>query len=539
MQSLKNKIFSKKALFAGAGAFLALALIIGASTYPPKPAHAATYTTIHMIQGFAWSSTIGWISLNCPGAVMATGSPFYSCPTTGPDYGLEINSSGALYGYAWSSNIGWISFRPTDTAVCGSAATVALTSGTSFTPINTVSGWARALAGGTATSPTWDGCISLRGTSPSYGVTFTNPASSSSLPTLSGFAWGSTNVGWLKFYGAMVDLKVNGQDTTVAAPYAMSSAGGPITLSWTTQNVSSCTAMEAVSGGAGSTAPTGWQGTSPSALGATMPITIPPNTGTTIRTRTYTISCTPSDGSSGTVNDFVTVTLAASNAPLVQLYANGSLGPISVDSGTPVTLSWTTQNVANTPTCMADSPTGYTAPSGSASWNGTKASSGTGTPVTYTYVTGPITSMQKFRLYNCKSAIDGSTLPEKIVEVDVNAPSCEVTPASAYIVPSGTTISGTQNFSVTWHHTGFHNSTLSLGTPPTGVTVTPTSSLSLTSTHTSATVSATGTYAPPATLTMSVSATSSGISPAITCTPATLNFGTPPAGPVRPPLQEI
>jgi len=58
--------------------------------------------------GWAWTETIGWISMNCfdvEGDYCADDH----------DYGVSVNqSTGKLQGYAWSENVGWISFNPAE-----------------------------------------------------------------------------------------------------------------------------------------------------------------------------------------------------------------------------------------------------------------------------------------------------------------------------------------------------------------------------------------------------------------------------------------
>lgn len=58
----------------------------------------------HNINGFAWSYTMGWISLSCQNT------------TADIDYGLDINfDSGPtadMTGYGWSPNAGWVDFQP-------------------------------------------------------------------------------------------------------------------------------------------------------------------------------------------------------------------------------------------------------------------------------------------------------------------------------------------------------------------------------------------------------------------------------------------
>ena len=113
------------------------------------------------ITGWAWSDTVGWISLS------------------GTGYGLSAASNGTVSGYAWSDNIGWISANAGDVAGCPSGTCTPKISSGTFT------GWLKALA---ADGNGWDGWISLAGSG--YGPTITSGA-------FSGYSWGSDVVGWV------------------------------------------------------------------------------------------------------------------------------------------------------------------------------------------------------------------------------------------------------------------------------------------------------------------------------------------------------
>ena len=117
------------------------------------------------ITGYAWSETIGWISLS------------------GTTYGLLIGSGGLLNGYAWSENIGWVSANTSDLAGCPSAPCSATVSH------GTLTGWLRAISADSS----WDGWISLNGSN--YGVTLSGGS-------FSGYAWGSDVPGWIDFSNA-------------------------------------------------------------------------------------------------------------------------------------------------------------------------------------------------------------------------------------------------------------------------------------------------------------------------------------------------
>lgn len=127
------------------------------------------------ITGFAWSETIGWVSLNCV--------DLGTCATS--NYGLSIAADGTISGYAWSENIGWISANGSDLSGCPAAPCTARMQDYSL------KGWLKALSGNDAQSGGWDGFISLSGSN--YGPTLSNGV-------FSGYAWGGDiNVGWISF----------------------------------------------------------------------------------------------------------------------------------------------------------------------------------------------------------------------------------------------------------------------------------------------------------------------------------------------------
>jgi hypothetical protein len=142
------------------------ACILAALSFFIEPRPAVSSTSI-ALSGYAWSDTIGWISMS------------------GTNYGLSMDSTGFITGYAWSDNIGWISANKTDLSPCAFAATSKIQSGQ-------WAGWLRAISGGSTQSGGWDGCISMSGTN--YGVTYNSQTGS-----FGGYAWGDTNVGWVDF----------------------------------------------------------------------------------------------------------------------------------------------------------------------------------------------------------------------------------------------------------------------------------------------------------------------------------------------------
>lgn len=159
------------------------------------------------VLGFAWSDNIGWINFN----------PLVSPPL----YGVKIDpNTGEISGNAWSDNIGWISFDrnrtgpPPDIPYNGDINYIARLN----LADNKIRGWARALeackdnnwnaANGNCLSPlsgdksgNWDGWIKFDG--PGYGVSL-DPDTG----RLTGFAWGSENVGWIKFAPDLISAEL-------------------------------------------------------------------------------------------------------------------------------------------------------------------------------------------------------------------------------------------------------------------------------------------------------------------------------------------
>ncbi len=138
------------------------------------------------LSGYAWSSTIGWVSMNC-----TTGG---SCGTS--NYGVSVDGNGLMSGYAWSSNAGWVSFNNSDLTGCPTAPCEARFDKTT----GFATGWARALAGAGADYETggWGGWLHLAGTGhqvKAVGCSW------------EGYAWGggsteeTATVGWLSFKG--------------------------------------------------------------------------------------------------------------------------------------------------------------------------------------------------------------------------------------------------------------------------------------------------------------------------------------------------
>lgn len=144
------------------------------------------------LTGWAWSDNIGWISFDC-----ASNS---SCSA---NHKVAIDTAGDMTGWAWSSNVGWIKFgglsgfpgSGSDAQLAGSSLTGWIQAERPRSnPVNTADPNYQTLGG-------WDGWISLSGTAvdgSSYGATVDGAGD------LSGFAWGSTVVGWVDMQYASI-----------------------------------------------------------------------------------------------------------------------------------------------------------------------------------------------------------------------------------------------------------------------------------------------------------------------------------------------
>jgi hypothetical protein len=90
---------------------LCIAAVIAAS-FALLPATARAGTE-HNVTGWAWSASIGWISLNCTNPLVPT-YPSGTCGTV--NYGVTIDNTpgfgdrGDLSGWAWSETLGWVCF---------------------------------------------------------------------------------------------------------------------------------------------------------------------------------------------------------------------------------------------------------------------------------------------------------------------------------------------------------------------------------------------------------------------------------------------
>jgi hypothetical protein len=183
------------------------------------------FNEVIKLDGYAWSATMGWISMNCDqtevGGISTCADSAYA--GTKVNYHVEIETNGLMSGHAWSSNAGWIKFGglsgfPPPADADGVADVSAKAVGTY--PNLALTGWARACAG--ATNPAtcsgglninaggWDGWIALAGTG--YDITFVNGEAENSATS---YAWGGPNtMGWIDFSPSSASTPVRLQPNT-------------------------------------------------------------------------------------------------------------------------------------------------------------------------------------------------------------------------------------------------------------------------------------------------------------------------------------
>lgn len=197
-----------------------------------------------------------------------------------------------------------------------------------------------------------------------------------------------------------VDIKANGFDGPITISYNTAA-----TLSWTSSNVTSCTASG------------NWSGSKP--------LTGSESTGNLTVSQNYIITCNAIAG--GTVTDSVLVNvLPPPTTPppaAVDIKANGFDGPISIAYNTAANLTWTSQSIISG-TCV-----------GSGSWSGSKADNNAAGQST-----GNLTSSQTYTI-TCDIG-RGNTVSDSVTVNVAATPTPVASPGS--IALSGTCLSPTQ-----------------------------------------------------------------------------------------------
>ena len=291
--------------------------------------------------GWAWSENIGWISFNSA----SDGSSI--------DYGVNVDqATGKLSGYAWSENIGWISFNRADTGAppsndpCPDGSCIAKVSS------SYIKGWARVLSynGG------WDGWIRF-----DHGKS--NEPYMDANGDWHGWAWGSDVVGWISFNsvdpnagGSSYKVKTSLSTLSVSLSANPFSGNAPLNNVNLTADVSGTAAgditykFDCTNDGTyekiittGAEHYTAWN------------LCNYPSVGT------YTAKVVVERGGLNAADTATIKVNVPPPAPTADIKAEGSDGPITVDVGASVNISWTSTNADS---CVV-SPPGWTGVSGS------------------------------------------------------------------------------------------------------------------------------------------------------------------------------
>jgi hypothetical protein len=178
------------------------------------------------LSGFAWSSNVGWISLNCKNDS--------NCATS--DYRVTINADRTITGWGWSSNVGWIKFGGLSAFPVGGGTIANNAEVTGTYPNLTWRGWARACSAtadgrcGTMTMGTntgsWDGWISLRGTNYTISANMTTGMNTNS------YAWGSDVIGWLDMFSNVTFTPISASLTGAGCTIPVGTGTCSTNLSW-------------------------------------------------------------------------------------------------------------------------------------------------------------------------------------------------------------------------------------------------------------------------------------------------------------------
>ncbi len=266
-------------------------------------AHATSNGTVP-VNGYAWSSNIGWIQ-------------FSGKTTANASFGVrEVLATGVLSGYAWSSNIGWINFSGTQISLTTGVLSGYAQACAAYANKNLCSGALDPNSGG------WDGRIHLSGTALN-GSTYKITQNANC--TWSGYAWGSDGIGAIHMKGTTYGVKVGGRSNNCSlSPIATLSvnpttidSGQSVKVTWSSTNATSCTAVQGNFSTGGKT-----NGTV--------------STGPLSTNTLYQISCTGPRGTTKSNIQRVTV-----RVPTVSISAS----PSRVAKGGLVTLKWNAANI--------------------------------------------------------------------------------------------------------------------------------------------------------------------------------------------------
>lgn len=172
--------------------------------------------TFDHLGGYAWSDTIGWVSMSCK-----TGGPTGNDICASNNYEVVINqTTKELSGHAWSDNIGWVSFNSEDA---------------SDWPISTVySETYRNRVVWFCKSVRWNSRVGWLG----WVILIWKFVGLNGTTGFSGYAWGSDVIGWLDMSG-VVYVYPSATVTLNAIPNHISYGKKSVVYS-TTTNATAC-----------------------------------------------------------------------------------------------------------------------------------------------------------------------------------------------------------------------------------------------------------------------------------------------------------
>jgi hypothetical protein len=203
------------------------------SVIPPCPNGTKLY-------GWLWSMNTGSVSMN-------SGNPTGG----GGPHCVAIDGSNNVIGWAWSSNLGWIKFGGLSGFPAGGS-----TAGNAQISGGNLIGWARACgatvkSGDSASNPVfagdcstmttrpggWDGWIELTGSTAttSHSVVYNSAAG-----TLTGYAWGSENIGWLSFNVTSTPATTTATSCSLSSSTIATSPTRITRLSWASEGMANC-----------------------------------------------------------------------------------------------------------------------------------------------------------------------------------------------------------------------------------------------------------------------------------------------------------
>jgi hypothetical protein len=268
--------------------FLSITLVIIGLVAGPSVVDATGFDAPLELDGYAWSPTIGWISMNCSNSNSCVGGT-----AAGPkvNYNVQIETDGRVTGYAWSPHIGWVRFGGLSGFPSGPGTVSQSARANGVFPNLTFAGWARACSaaanvtscsgGSNSSAGGWDGWISLGGTQHSIRTNVSGVVANS-------YAWGSMNVGWVDFnpvtFGAIPPVTLTLAADPTELTYKLNDTSAVLTYN-VTNAVGGCTASN-------NNGDSEW--TSSRSLAVTpgnKQITVEPRLGVT----TYTLTCTNVD----------------------------------------------------------------------------------------------------------------------------------------------------------------------------------------------------------------------------------------------------